>query len=605
VHISTYTCACIWPLTILLIFTALQVLDAEWRTKYAKCSVIDHRLFGILPRFLTGPDIVETVEAVDTVKQTGTEIDSITTTTASNQLLDVSIGDVCHVKELSVVMKECSLTPSASPRNVLIPPNEDSFVASSLVADSLVADSSITEIFNSSSSEIVHSAPAMVEEETAIELDVELRTEIGVEIEEKDEVRGRYDINACVDLGLCIPDSHVAENVSSSSDVAHAHSPKHTHAQTDAQAKAHAHSHSQPRAYEHVQTEAHGSEHSALKVMPCPVSMLPSCLSLQSSLPPLSSFSPLSPLSALSSLSPPRCTSPHFSSPSSSSTTSTSSSPSSSSSSSSSTIDFNTLRESLSGDILDDVIHANWPREKCINHQALKVVRNNDRAVEWVDERSEGDEESWGDQGKGFPSILANQLEAVNGDNMGAGRLITGSISKELRTDSRQTNAVDVVNPVLNVVEVEERSEYLNFSGDKNGNKNVHKEETEDLLSSPISIPCGKEHRNLHPKRPVPWNLLGAKSQFCPIPFYAKEFISGQRKIMLERKTNCCEGRDAGGEGGGGEEEVKEVEEEEGGHAVSCSSHSTAVLFQSHYKRSIQLLGLVSCSVTPTVRPRE
>jgi hypothetical protein len=240
-----------------------------------------------------------------------------------------------------------------------------------------------------------------------------------------------------------------------------------------------------------------------------------------------------------------------------------------------------------------------------MNDQASKVGRHNDRAVEWVNERSEGD------QGKGFPSVRANQLQAVNGDNIGASRLITGSISKEPRTDSRQTNAVDDIIPDLSIVTEERSSEFLNFSGDKNGNKNVHEEEMKVLLSSPmsipcgpISIPCGKEHRNLHPKRPIPWNLLGAKRQFCPIPFYAKEFISSKRKIMLERKMNCCGGRDEAGEGGG--EEVKEVKEveEEGRHEVSCSSHSTAVLFQSHYKRSIQLLGLVSCSVTPTVRLR-
>ena len=586
-------------------------MDAEWRTKYTKCSVIDHRLFGILPRFLTGPDTVDTVETVETVKHTGTEIDS-TTTTASNQLLDSPITDVCHGEELSVVMAECSLTPSASPRNILLPPNEDSFVADSLVAesivaDSLVADSSISEIFSPSSSEIVHSAPAMVEEETAIELEVELRREIEVEIEEKDKIRGRDDVGAGAgaDPGLCIPDSHVAQSVSStstsasasSSDVAHAH----THAQIHTHEQTHAHAQALTHAHEgtHEQATTNGSEHSALRVLPCPVSMLPSCLSLSSSLPPLSSLSPLSPLSPLSSLSPPRCTSPHFSSPSSSSTTSTSSSPSSSSSSSS-TIDFNTLHESLSDDVLDDVIHTNWPREMCMNNQASKVVRNNDRAVEWVNERSEGDEEGWGDQGKEFPSILANQQVAVNGDNMGDGRLISGSIIKEPRSDSRQSHTVADIKPDLSIVKEELSSEFLNFSGDKNGNENEHKEEMKDLLSSPISIPCGKEHRNLHPKRPVPWNLLGAKSQFCPIPFYAKEYISSKRKIMLERKTECC-----GGEEEGGEEDVKEEVEEEGRHAVSCSSHSTAVLFQTHYKRSIQLLGLVSCSVTPTVRTRE
>jgi hypothetical protein len=583
-------------------------LDAEWRTKYSKCSVIDHRLFGILPRFLTGPD------TVDTVKHTGTEIDSTTTTTTSNQLIDNPITDVCHVEELSVVMKECSLTPSVSPRNVLLPPCEDSFVASSsaadslvadfvvadsVVAESLVADSSISEVFNHLSSEIVHSAPAMVEEETAMELEVELRREIVVDIEEKDEIGGRCDIGAGVDPDLYIPDSHVAENVpcTSSSDVAHAPAHKQTHAH------AQAHTHAHEGTFE--LTKAHESESSALSALPCPVSMLPSCLSLSSSLPPLSSFSPLSPLSPLSSLSPPRCTSPHFSSPSSSSTTSTSSSPSSSSSSS--TIDFNTLHESLSGDVLDDVIHTNWPREMCMNNQASRVVRKNDRAVEWVNERSEGDEESWGEKAKGFPSILANQLEAVNGDNMGDGKLIAGSNFKEPRTDSRQLNTADDTEPDSSIVKEEDNSEVLNFSGDKNGNKNVHKEEMKDLLSSPLSIPCGKEHRNLYPKRPVPWNLLGDKSQFCPIPFYAKEFISSKRKIIMERKNNCCcEGRDeGGGEEEGGEEEVKEEVEEEGRHAVPCSSHSTAVLFQSHYKRSIQLLGLVSCSVTPTVRPRE
>ena len=550
---------------------------------------MDHRLFGILPRFLTGPD---TVDTVDTVKHTGTEIDS-TTTRASNQLLDSPIGDVCHVEELSVVMKECSLTPSASPRNVLLlPPSEDSLVASSLVADSIVADSivadsSISEDFSPSSSEIVHSAPAIVEEKTAIELDVELRTEIEVEIDGKDGITGRNDVGAGagagVDPGLYIPDSHIAENVSSSSDMAHAH----THAQI------HTHAHEGT----HEQTTTHELESSAVRVLPCPVSMLPSCLSLASSLPP---FSPLSPLSPLSSLSPPRCSSPHFSSPSSSSTTSTSSSPSSSSSSSS-TIDFNTLHESLSGDVLDDVIHTDWPREMCMNNQALQVVRNNDRAAEWVNERSEGDEESWSDQGKRSPS---KQQEAVDGDNMGDGRLITGSTLKEPRTDSRQLNTVDHIRPDSSVIEEEKNGEFLNFSGDKNGNKNVHKEEMKDLLSSPISIPCGKEYRNLHPKRPVPWNLLGAKSQFCPIPFYAKEFISGKRKIMLERKTECCEGRNEGGEGGG-EEKVEEEMKEEGRHGVSRSSHSTALLFRSHYKRSIQLLGLVSCSVTPTVRPRD
>ena len=46
-------------------------MDGEWRTKYKKCSVIDHRLFGILPRFLEG----SVSDSVDSVENTKTEMD--------------------------------------------------------------------------------------------------------------------------------------------------------------------------------------------------------------------------------------------------------------------------------------------------------------------------------------------------------------------------------------------------------------------------------------------------------------------------------------------------------------------------------------------------
>ena len=565
-------------------------MDGEWRTKYKNCSVVDHRLFGILPRFLEGPGSY----SLDSVENTRTE------TEVEIEIEVEKEKEIVKEKEIETdnVVTEIS--------NIFI--SEDELTVKS-GEDSLTSVSSLRNILAGK-----HIIPTDFKTET------ETETEGNINI---DKI-GTCDISS--DLEPCIPDSFL--NLNSFDKCAFVCS--HT---------------------EETEQDPFIALSGPLTVLAV-LAVLPPCR-LSSSSPSISS--PVSPLSLLSpplspippippllppphspSLSPPRCTSsPHFSSPSSSSSTSTSS-PRSSRSSSSSTIDFNTLHESLSGDVIDDVIKTKWPNDSCTSDQplTLKGLKNNEntinsfschRGVEWINERSEGDEESWSEKKKmkdekrknenenenengnenesrGSKSLLAVQKPSIHFNDMMDSRLITDSSThKEHRPNSSNDNmhADTITDLDLKNTDGEERKRNI-FSdkyNDGNSDRCGEGQQVKDLSGPTAASSHHTVHRNLTvnkpSRRPLQWNLLGDKTQFCPIPSYAQAFINSKSMGgMTENTTTSCV-REA-------ENDVEEKEKEK--EIASSSSHSTALLFKKHYKHSIQLLGLVSCSVTPAVR---
>ena len=575
-------------------------MDGEWRTKYKKCSVIDHRLFGILPRFLEG----SVSDSLDAVENTRTEIvvkkeeeeeenekekekdkDKEKEKEKENLMTEISnifISEECSVDELNMQNGEDSLTSSSSLK-IILP--------------------------------VKHLVPT------------DLKTETETEIEGKINIGKIGAYNTSSDLEPCILDSFLDQNFSDKSSIVCSH-------------------------IEETEQDPFIALSDPSAVLPASTlsSSSPSFSSSFSVSPPLSLLSSLSPIPSLLTLpsspllSPPRCTSPHFSSPSSSSSTSTSSSRSSRFSSSS-TIDFNTLHESLSGDVIDDVIKRNWPNASCVNDQpltlSLKGLKNNEnttnsssthRGVEWVNERSEGDEEGWSErnekkndkkhnhkrinenenESRGSNSLLAVQKPPTHLNDVMDSKLITDSSTfKDPRTDSTNGNMhADTITDVdVDLKNIDGEETKGNFFSDKynDGSSDrcgVGQQVTDISVTTAVSS-HHTVYRNLTvnkpSRRPLLWNLLGDKTQFCPIPSYAQAFINSKRGggMLKNIMTSCIREEENDVKEKEKDKDKKEIEKKE--NASSCS-HSTALLFKKHYKHSIQLLGMIPCSVTPAVR---